>query len=204
MSLLLDAGDGLFLRQVDEADAPALFSAVDTHRDHLRRWLPWVDASRAEADSLAFIRGAASRWSERQVPTLALWWSGRLVGMIGEEDFNPHAYSTQIGYWLAADATGRGLMTRAVVRLIDHAFGLQRLRRVEIRAATGNLASRAVPERLGFRLEGVLRHADWLRGVPLDHAVYGLLEAEWPDARAAHLRSFSPARAPGAPEDVHG
>lgn len=84
-----------------------------------------------------------------------------------------------VGYWLAADAQGRGIATRAVAAYLDHAFGPWGLRRMEIRAAVDNLPSRAIAERLGFTHEGTLRGLHLVRGVVQDVAVYGLLAQEW-------------------------
>lgn len=89
----------------------------------------------------------------------------------------------EIGYWLAPPARGRGLMTRAARVLTTHGLGPMGLHRIEIRCATGNHASRAVPERLGYRLEGVLREAEWISGHDDDLAVYALLKQEWEAAR---------------------
>lgn len=51
-------------------------------------------------------------------------------------------------------------MTSACRVFIDHALLEMELNRVEIRCATGNISSRAIPERLGFVLEGVIREAE--------------------------------------------
>jgi ribosomal-protein-serine acetyltransferase len=83
-----------------------------------------------------------------------------------------------IGYWLAEEYEGRGLITRAVRALIDHAFGEWQLHRVEIRAAAENVRSRAVPERLGFTQEGVLREAELVGGEYQDLVVYGLVATD--------------------------
>jgi ribosomal-protein-serine acetyltransferase len=104
---------------------------------------------------------------------------GAIVGIAGFLGVNwPHG-STSIGYWLSERHQGRGLMTDAVRTLIDRAFGEWSLHRVEIRAATGNARSRRIPERLGFREEGVMREAERIGERYNDLAVYGLLAPEW-------------------------
>ena len=91
--------------------------------------------------------------------------------------------STELGYWLAESAQGRGTMTRAVSTLVDHAFSTWRLNRVAIRAAVDNRRSRAIPERLGFRREGVLRQVERVGGRFVDHVVYAILAEEWSRGR---------------------
>jgi ribosomal-protein-serine acetyltransferase len=85
----------------------------------------------------------------------------------------------EIGYWLAAAAQGRGTMTECCRLLVRYAFLTLDLNRVEIAAATGNQRSRAVPERLGFKFEGVLREREELYGTFVDHAVYSQLRSEF-------------------------
>ena len=50
---------------------------------------------------------------------------------------------------------------------------------MEIRCALDNAPSRAIPERLSFRLEGQLRQAEWIYDRFVDHAIYGLLAEEY-------------------------
>jgi ribosomal-protein-serine acetyltransferase len=93
-----------------------------------------------------------------------------------------------IGYWLAGDAQGRGVMTEAVRAYVDHAFGIWKLNRVTIEAAVENARSRAVAERLGFREEGVLREVERVGERMVDHVVYAMLAADWPRAAVKALR----------------
>ena len=69
-------------------------------------------------------------------------------------------------------------MTEAVRVLVDHALTVWQLNRVEIRAATGNKPSRAIPERLGFQEEGTLRQAQLVNDQYLDYVVYSTLADE--------------------------
>lgn len=74
---------------------------------------------------------------------------------------------------------GKGIITQACAALVDHAFQEMNLHRVEIRTAVENFKSRAVPERLGFKEEGIARQSAWLYDQFIDHVVYGMLAEEW-------------------------
>ena len=84
-----------------------------------------------------------------------------------------------MGYWLDAGFEGRGLVTRAVTAVLDHAFGPLGLHRVELQTTTDNKRSRSVAQRLGFTQEGVLREAAAFPDERRDDVVYGLLAREW-------------------------
>jgi ribosomal-protein-serine acetyltransferase len=70
-------------------------------------------------------------------------------------------------------------MTRACRALLDSPFSELDLNRVEIQCAEQNRKSRAIPERLGFVQEGVIRQAEWIQGHFNDHVVYSMLRDEW-------------------------
>lgn len=167
------------LRPFEERDALALFALTDANRAHLRQWLPWLDATQGVADSLAFIRAARRQYAENRGFQAGIWRDGALAGCIGYHDINWANRSVELGYWLSAAMEGRGLMTAACRALVTHAFRDLGLHRVAIRCATGNTRSCAIPERLGFTREGVLREAEWLYDRYVDLAVYACLAAEW-------------------------
>jgi ribosomal-protein-serine acetyltransferase len=104
------------------------------------------------------------------------------VGMVGFHSIDWMNRKSSIGYWLARDEQGRGTMTEAVRAHVDHAFATWRLNRILIQAAVENARSRAIPERLGFREEGVLRQVERVAGRMLDGVVYAMLADDWPGA----------------------
>ncbi len=159
--------------------AGMLFALVDDNRAHLRRYLPWVDATRNVADSVVFIHGCLEQFARSQSVNVGLFSQGALAGMVGYHTFDWANRRTGVGYWLAEGHQGKGLMTRAVKALTTHAFMTLGLNRLEIRAATENRRSRGVPERLGYRFEGSCRQAEWLHDRFVDHAVYGMLAQDW-------------------------
>jgi ribosomal-protein-serine acetyltransferase len=175
----VDLGVGRALRPLDDADAEELFALIDANRAHLAHWMPFVGQTRGAADSLAFVRAARRQYEENRGMQLALVQGEQIIGVAGFHAIDWARRSTSIGYWLAADRQGAGTMTTAVSALLDHAFDRWELTRVEIRAGVANRRSRAIPERLGFREEGVLRAAERIGTRVIDHVVYVMTAREW-------------------------
>ncbi len=176
---VLKAGRGLELRPLNLRDAKALFALVEANRERLRRWLPWPDTNRSVLDSRAYILRVRAHARLGLGQSFGVWWQGALVGIAGFVWIDPANHRAAIGYWLAQEAEGHGLMTAAVQALLRHGFHTLKLNRIEIHVGIRNRRSRAIPERLGFRREGTLRQVECLADRHVDHAVYGLLAAEW-------------------------
>jgi ribosomal-protein-serine acetyltransferase len=174
------------LRPVEVRHADELFALADANRAALRQWLPWVDDTRAPDDTRGFIEGALRQYAADNGFQAGIWHAGRIAGMIGFHYFDRHNRKTEIGYWLGAAFQGKGIMTRACQAMIDHAFSEQRLNRIEIKCASGNARSRAIPQRLGFQQDGVLRQDSWLYDHYVDQVVYSLLASEWPTREGAN------------------
>lgn len=162
---------------LEASDADEVYRLIDANRAHLARWLPWaaeqtLDGVRAfiEQGLAQFARGAGYHCAIRE--------SGRLVGVIGVHEIDWPNKRAGIGYWLAEDAQGAGSVTRACRAVVDNLFDEMGLQRVEIGAAVENVRSRAVPERLGFKLEGVARGFERVGDAWLDIAQYALLAHE--------------------------
>jgi ribosomal-protein-serine acetyltransferase len=170
----LEVAEGCYLRLLEESDAEELHRLVDRNRDHLAEWMPWAAGQTLEGTA-NFIRVTRRRLAEKEGFEFALVLDGRIIGSAGIAGIDWVARAANIGYWLGEEHQARGLMTRAVRALVDHAFGALELHRVQIQAAEGNRRSRAIPERLGFQEEGTLREAERVGGRYLDLVVYGLL-----------------------------
>lgn len=170
--------DGAVLRPWVEDDAAELTSLVAANREHLARRLPWA-ATYGHQDSLDFIRRTQSQLKAEEGFEGAVVIGEEIVGGAGFHAVDRLNRSTSIGYWLTAEAQGSGLMTATVRALLDLAFGPWDLHRVVIEAVVDNARSRAVPERLGFTEEGVLRQAKLIRGRYEDAALYAMLAPDW-------------------------
>ena len=99
-------------------------------------WMPWAGQERA--GTIEFLDAAVVQAATGDGAQYAVIDGGRIAGTVGFHRVDWRNSAGSIGYWLAADAQGRGLMTRAVAACLDHAFGAWDLHRIEIRAAPEN------------------------------------------------------------------
>lgn len=165
----------LALRPLEPGDADELYALTERERSHLVRWMPWAEQPGLE-QTRAFLEHAQAQRERGDGDQWAITDGGRIIGTIGLHGIDRHNLSTSIGYWLAAGYQGRGIMTMAVRAALARVFEIEKLHRVEIRAAVDNARSRALAERLGFAHEGVAREAERFSDRYADLAVYALLE----------------------------
>ncbi len=166
------------LKQLTKSDANQLLDLVNENRHHLGEWLPWVEKSKSIEDFHSFIERTSLQSENKDGVAAGIWYKDELVGVIGYHGINHSSESTSIGYWIAKDFQSRGIITKSCRSLVEHAFEDLALHRVEIRCAIENYQSREIPERLGFRKEGVIRDAELVNGEFVSHVIYGLLRYE--------------------------
>jgi ribosomal-protein-serine acetyltransferase len=136
------------LRRYREDDLDALVQAVSESEDHLRPWLPWV-AGHSRASEAEFLAGAARDWDSGVAYNYVMITEGTLAGGIAlMARIGPGGL--EIGYWVHQAWTRRGLATAASAALVEAAFRLPGVDRIEIVHDELNVASAGVPRKLGF------------------------------------------------------
>jgi ribosomal-protein-serine acetyltransferase len=183
--LPLDLGGGAQLRRYVPSDLEALWGAVQEERERLGVWMPWVDATRTIEDQGAWLDRVIA--DEVGLDGTGLWVGDEYAGGVGMT-FGPFGVQAEIGYWIRSKFEGRGLITRGVIGMTNLAFRERGVHRVVIRAGVDNVRSRAIPERLGFTMEGVARGGERGSGGFYDLAVFAVLEDEWDGERGVGAR----------------
>ncbi|MCA1322197.1 GNAT family N-acetyltransferase [Bacillus tianshenii] len=161
-----------------------LFTLIDANREHLRKWLLWVDKRQSQVDLEPVIPIWLHNYADNNGFDAGIRFNGKLVGMIGLHYIDWKNKSTSIGYFLAEDAQGHGIITKSISALLDYLFDSLKIHRVEIQCAVGNTKSIAVPQRLGFAKEGIKRDGQWLYDHYEDLVTYSMLDREWKERRA--------------------
>lgn len=168
------------LRPIEPRHAAKLNALVTRNFDHIHEWSNWLEARGRPVElTEQWIARNRARFGSGDGYEVAIWHRGRMAGQIGFNLFDRQNRRTEIGYWLGKEFGGKGIVTKSCVAMIDYAFGDLKMNRVEIRCGTGNVKSRAIPERLGFSNEGVARQSEWLHDRFIDLAVYAMLAEEW-------------------------
>ena len=164
----------LSLVLVHDGFAVKYVQLVDQDRDYLSEWLPWVTSTHTVEDYQEFIKKSLSDHADGKSLVCGIEYLGELVGSAGFVRIHPKLQKAEIGYWLASSRQGCGIITRVCKKLFELAFNDYGLSKVQITAAEHNTKSRAVCERLGMNLEGIITNAEVLDGKIRSHAVYGI------------------------------
>jgi ribosomal-protein-serine acetyltransferase len=173
-------GPRVHLNAIDPADGPALWRAVDASRGELSLWLPWVPYNTSPSSSQRYAESCAEDWDLGRSLRFGIRANdnAELRGIVSLDNLVHLHRNCDLGYWLASDVVGHGFMTEAASLCLGFAFATLGLRRVRCAVARDNGKSLAVVKRLGFRLEGVARQAEFVGGRWVDHAVFSRLDTD--------------------------
>jgi ribosomal-protein-serine acetyltransferase len=180
--ILWELDEHAVIRTFTPDDADELFELVEANRDRLEPWMPWAPVTTSTADVRGFIERSLA--SQDDLEGNGIWVDGRVAGAMGMSVITLND-SGSIGYWIAREHEGKGIVTRGARRFAEFGFEELGLHRISISAAVENARSRAVAERLGFRQEAILRGADKTSSGYLDMVVYAMLRQEWPQSATA-------------------
>jgi ribosomal-protein-serine acetyltransferase len=179
MPVAIKVNDSIALELIDFHHAEVLYQLVQDNRHYLRAWLPWVDYMRSVDDFRKYITSSKQRYASRQEIGYVIMLAHAMVGRIGLYNVDLHNKNASIGYWVAEPWQGKGVITQCCQAVIEHCFTNLQLRRIEIRAGVENHKSQAIPLRLGFTQEGLVRQGEFLNDHFIDLYVYSLLKEEW-------------------------
>ncbi|HEY4000074.1 MAG TPA: GNAT family protein [Candidatus Xenobia bacterium] len=174
-SILL--ADHVGIRRYREDDAPLLHEAAQTSTAEAYPWLPWCYAGYRLDEAETFARHQVAAWEAGKEFSFVVFdrESDRFVGGVGINYIHPVHRFANLGYWIRSDCTRRGFASAAARLAAAFALGDMGLRRVEIVAAVGNVASQRVAEKAGAHREGILRNRLYLHGEAVDAVMYSIV-----------------------------
>jgi RimJ/RimL family protein N-acetyltransferase len=133
-------------------DAALAKEAIDASLDHLREWMPWAQAEPTTLEEKRSLLESFAGMFERGEDFIYGIFDRTERRVVGGTGLHPRLEgdAREIGYWIRADATGRGLATESTAALTRVGFEVDRLELVEIHCDPANVRSAAIPRRLGY------------------------------------------------------
>lgn len=174
----LRSSSGVSIVPVAVEHAEAFASLVQQNVEHICEYLPALAGLSSVAAAKAHLLAAVEHASTCEIFEWHVFVDGALCGGIRLKDIDAVDRKAKIGYFIARQFSGKGIVTSAVRTVLAFCFAQLNFNRIELRCAAGNEPSKRVAERLGFLREGVLRQEEYLNGVFVDQHVYGLLSVD--------------------------
>ncbi|MEH7385881.1 GNAT family N-acetyltransferase [Bacillus sp. JJ1521] len=152
----------LVIRMPKPGDGKAVHDAIKASINELKPWMPFAQNDQTEQDVELNIRSAHISFIKREDLRLLVFLkeTGEFIASSGLHKIDWAVPKFEIGYWIDSRFSGKGYMTEAVKGIADFAFHELNARRVEIRCDEKNSKSRAIPQKLGFTLEAILKNDD--------------------------------------------
>ena len=183
-------GPRLILRAPRPSDVAELHALARENAEHLRPWNPSATDAQATPTLTEISRSVARyrrEWKDgtAYVFVVTLREQGSpIVGRIALTSVVRGPFqNAHLGYWTAAEHQGRGIATEAATLVVDFAFGVLGLHRLEAAVMPNNLASRRILAKVAFREEGLARRYLSIAGRWEDHILFGLTREEWEEQK---------------------
>ncbi|MDT0294854.1 GNAT family protein [Mesonia ostreae] len=177
--MIIRIDSNIELRQLELLDSVDIFNTINSQREYLGKWLPFVEFTKEIKDTENFVKSVINIPKDNFEFTFTIRRKNEFVGLIGLKGTDKANKKTEIGYWLSEKFQKEGIMTESVAKLCDFAFNDLRLNRVKIKCAVGNNPSINIPKKLGFKFEGIERDGELLTGSRFtDVEVYSKLKKD--------------------------
>lgn len=176
MTIKID--DKIRIELIEEKHTQSIFDIVNSNRNHLRPWLPFVDRMQTVEFAQNFVKGTIQRNKDGHEFAFVIFNNNIMVGRVGVYKIDSQNKIGEIGYWIIENAQGNGIITKSCKALIDFCFTDLQLNRIEIKCGTENFKSKIIPERLNFTHEGVIRQGELLYDKFIDLNLFSLIKKE--------------------------
>ncbi len=174
--MTITVNENISLQLIEEHHAEQIFNLVHHNRAHLREWLPFVDSMQSVEFAQGFVKATMHRNSQGIEFAFIIMENKQAIGRIGVYKIDAQNKIGEIGYWIIENKQGKGIITQSCKALIDFCFNELQLNRIEIRCGVGNNKSKAIPEKLQFQHEGIIRQGEWVHDKFVDLHLYSTLK----------------------------
>jgi RimJ/RimL family protein N-acetyltransferase len=171
---------GFTLRRYCQADAEPIYQAVRESISEISPWMPWCHTGYSLNDSKTWTASCDETWAKGKEYNFVIISNndGQPLGVCGLNHIDNENRIANVGYWVRTARTRQGVATSAALLLARFGFNSLKLNRLEIVVATDNRPSQRVAEKVGAKLEGILRKRLIVRKKVYDAYMYSLIRED--------------------------
>ncbi|WP_208588799.1 GNAT family N-acetyltransferase [Gracilibacillus suaedae] len=168
----------LLLRKVSLGDIHDIYAYGSN--EEVSKYVTW-DTHQSLKETLEFVEYIISRYESNYLAPWAIEMKEmqQMVGTIDFVSWDTHQHIAEIGYVIAQEYWGKGIVTEAVKEVIDFGFNCMDLERIQAKCIVENIGSARVMEKAGMMFEGVLRKTVYNKGKHWDVKIYSILREEF-------------------------
>lgn len=168
----LQISKDIHVELLDEHHTISLFELVIKNKNYLSPWMPWVNKTSSLKDTKYFIRNHKNRWIINEGFDCGIFYNNVLCGVIGFHEINRLHYTASIGYWIDEHHQNKYIVTSCVNKFIQLATDYYQTQLIIIQCAIHNTKSQQIPIRLGFTMDTIIPHAEYVDGQYIDYQRY--------------------------------
>ncbi len=178
---MIDAplNSGIIIRQLDIRQTQEFYDFIIRNKAFFIDTIPFVSEISAIADVEIIIKNGLDRYSKGLGLYYTLWDRTRIVGYVLARDINEKSKWAEIGYMIDHAYAGKGIIKASCIKLINYLFDFIGMEKILICCSDDNKSSMAVAAKLGFVLEGTLRHHTLINGKIRNTLYLGMLKEEY-------------------------
>lgn len=165
------------LREVNEGDVEEIYEIFSN--PNVAKY-DWFHPIKNKEEALKFIERYKEEFEEQEEITwgIALKENNKLIGICCLGDFDVNARRAEIGYDLIESHWNKGYATEAIKKIVEFGLKEMNLNRIEAFITPGNDSSVRVLEKVGFKIEGIVRERDLIKGKLEDGIIMGILKRD--------------------------
>jgi ribosomal-protein-serine acetyltransferase len=164
--------EAVTLEVIQPSIANDLFNLIQCNQERLSRFLAWPQQVVSIEDTRAFIRKQSADHHRGVSKTYTMLYQGRVSGILSFNAIDSAHQTTTIGYWIDASLEGKGVISAALNKLIEHYSQAGIIRKFIINCGVTNRKSNALAQRNGFHFVGVIQQVEQIKDEWVDHNSY--------------------------------
>jgi len=179
MEISLKVNDNIRLVNPKVERSIEMLNLINSNRNFLNKYITFAENKNDLKNVSSFLREIASFNIGGQKFNLLIEYDGQLIGLIGFHRIDRANARAEIGYWMAEQYQGRGIMSMSLPIFLHYGFEALAINKVELLTLTDHHKNMKMVEGLGFVKEGMLKEHFFMFDSFQDVLVYRMLKSDF-------------------------